>query len=279
MTRNIVAFGGGCIVDPYLLAYSCSLLDSQIESPKICYLPTAAGDSKERIAKFYLLEVDGFSHAQLSHISLNEYYFEFNQNFYNPRSLDCEQLTPKQAEEILNKRKQIVQQKLADDLLSQHVIYIGGGNTANMLEIWKVQQVIPILRECYEKGIIICGSSAGGLCWFSGGITLSFGIVNGTNEGIGILKYRCAPHFQEPYRRTTARLVLLAESDQNDENYPFIGIDEGAAVHFRNEELVGCIEPLEYTDRSSAYLLDLDEHGLLRTNPIPNCSKNLNFSL
>ena len=271
MERNIIAFGGGSIVDPDLLDYCCDLVQkkSKEEPLKICYIPTASGDAKDRVGVFYKLGVEDtrFNKAKLSHLSLNEYYSEFDQDKFNPVTLDNETISPEKARNMLSNRTEIVQNYLRDLLLNQDVIYVGGGNTANMLEIWKIQGIIPILKECYEKGVILCGSSAGGLCWCTGGITLSFGIVNGTNEGMGIINYRIAPHFQEYYRKSTARLVLLSESDQNTKGDPMIGIDEGAAVHFRNEKLMGYVS----YENTAAYFLDVDECGNLTTLTMPSC--------
>ena len=53
-----------------------------------------------------------------------------------------------------------------EHMLAQDVIFVGGGNTANMLAIWRVHGVDAVLREAWERGIVLCGVSAGSICWF-----------------------------------------------------------------------------------------------------------------
>ena len=66
-----------------------------------------------------------------------------------------------------------------DDLrafvLAQDVIYVGGGNTANMLAVWRAHGLDAILRNAWAEGIVLCGISAGMNCWFEESVTDSFG--------------------------------------------------------------------------------------------------------
>ena len=70
-------------------------------------------------------------------------------------------------------------QRRATDLrafvLAQDVIYVGGGNTVNLLAVWRAHGLDTILREAYMQGVVLCGISAGSLCWFECGVTDSFG--------------------------------------------------------------------------------------------------------
>src|SRR5204863_24941 len=59
--------------------------------------------------------------------------------------------------------------------LSHDVIFVGGGNTANMLAVWRVHGFDRILREAWESGIVLTGWSAGMICWFEAAVTDSFG--------------------------------------------------------------------------------------------------------
>ena len=75
----------------------------------------------------------------------------------------------------------------ASSLLAQDVIYVGGGNTANMLAIWRVHGMDEVLREAWEHGVVLCGSSAGMICWFEAGVTDSFGPqLEGMRDGLGL---------------------------------------------------------------------------------------------
>lgn len=47
------------------------------------------------------------------------------------------------------------------------MIYAGGGDTVFMIEQWKKTGLLPLIREAYERGVVICGLSAGAICWFS----------------------------------------------------------------------------------------------------------------
>ena len=63
----------------------------------------------------------------------------------------------------------------ADLLLSQDVIFVGGGSVANMVAVWRVHGLDAVLRRAWEAGIVLAGVSAGAICWFQGGTTDSFG--------------------------------------------------------------------------------------------------------
>jgi len=124
--RQIVAMGGGSFsVEPdgsALDAYVLGLTGKP--RPKICFVPTASGDAPEYTTKFY----DAFARrAEASHLYL----------FGRPRT------------------------DMASLLASQDIIYVGGGNTANMLAIWRVHGVDRMMREAWERGVILTGVSAG----------------------------------------------------------------------------------------------------------------------
>ena len=88
--------------------------------------------------------------------------------------------------------------------LAQDVIWVGGGNTANMLAIWRVHGFDRILREAWEQGVVLAGGSAGMICWFEAGVTDSFGPqLEGMRDGLGFLPG--APARTGTTRRTAAR--------------------------------------------------------------------------
>ncbi len=73
-------------------------------------------------------------------------------------------------------------------LVRQDVIYVGGGSTANMLAVWRLHGIDQILRNCLDNGAILYGSSAGGICWFESGLTLSFdGSLRPLHNGLGLI--------------------------------------------------------------------------------------------
>jgi len=90
-----------------------------------------------------------------------------------------------------------------DLLLSQDVIFVGGGSVANMVAVWRVHGLDQILRKAWQAGIVLTGSSAGGICWFESGTTDSFGReLRAFTDGLGLLAGSYCPHYDsEPGRR------------------------------------------------------------------------------
>jgi peptidase E len=123
--------------------------------------------------------------------------------------------------------------ELREFALSQDVIYIGGGNTANMLAIWRVHGFDSILREAWESGIVLAGSSAGMICWFEAGVTDSFGPqLEGMRDGLGFLPGSACPHYDgEDLRRPRYRALV-------DDGFPAgYAAEDAVALHFAGTEL------------------------------------------
>jgi dipeptidase E len=201
MERHIVALGGGGFtVDDH------SLLDDFIVGlagparPRVCFLPTAQGDSAEYVVAFY----EAFrGRAEPSHLEL----------FGRPRK------------------------DIRDFLLGHDVVYVGGGNTANMLAIWRVHGVDGILREAWERGIVLTGISAGSICWFEGGVTDSFGDELAPLQCLGFLPGSNCPHYDsEPERRPTYRRLV-----DGGELPPGLAADDGVGLHFVGNELAEAV--------------------------------------
>ncbi|MBT8215461.1 MAG: peptidase E [Acidimicrobiia bacterium] len=115
-------------------------------------------------------------------------------------------------------------------LLSQDVICVGGGNTANMLAVWRVHGVDRLLREAWDAGVILAGVSAGANCWFEASTTDSFLIGNADPlaDGLGFLPGSFCPHYSsEPARRP--RFAELIGEGTLPAGY---GADDGVALHF-----------------------------------------------
>ena len=100
---------------------------------------------------------------------------------------------------------------LADIVLAADVIHVGGGNTANMLDVWKRQGVDRLLFQALDRGAVLTGGSAGGLCWFEGGTTDSYGpTLQLLHEGLGMIKGSYCPHYDaEDQRRPIFHAALL----------------------------------------------------------------------
>lgn len=139
------------------------------EKPRICFLPTASGDSEQAIIRWYELVHDLSVEPSVQKVWISSY----NQK----RSF----------EEVL---------------LSVDAIVVGGGNTLNMMAIWKAQGIDTILKKALVKGIVLAGGSAGSLCWFDNGTTDSRPSELSVVEGLGFLPFSHCPHYHsEEYRR------------------------------------------------------------------------------
>jgi peptidase E len=122
---------------------------------------------------------------------------------------------------------------LRDFALAQDVIVVSGGNTANMLAIWRVHGFDEILREAWEDGIVLCGMSAGMICWFEAGVTDSFGPqLEGLRDGLGFLPGSACPHYDTEERRRPVYNALVGDG------FPAgLALDDGAAAHYVGTEL------------------------------------------
>lgn len=151
-----------------------------------------------------------------------------------------------------------------DDLrelaLSQDMILVGGGNTANALAIWRVHGFDTILREAYGQGVVLAGSSAGMICWFEAGVTDSFGPqLAGMRDGLGFLAGSACPHYDdEELRRPTYRRLI------DDEGFPpGYAADSGVGLLFVDGEPA---EVVTARDGATAYRVEPGlEHALPAT--------------
>ncbi|QFG30014.1 peptidase E [Pseudomonas umsongensis] len=109
------------------------------------------------------------------------------------------------------------------------IIYVAGGNTRAMLAVWREFGLISFLEEAWAKGKILCGVSAGAICWFEFGHSDSggaFALIN----GIGLLPGALCPHFNSEAGRETSFVQLICHKDI----HPAYAVDDGIALHFKN---------------------------------------------
>jgi dipeptidase E len=183
--------------------------------PRLLHVPTAVGDSSEAIAN---AEARFGTDTELSHLRF----------FPWPPS------------------------DLLELALSQDAIAIHGGNTANMLAIWRVHGFDAILRQAWEQGVLLFGASAGMICWFEAGVTDSFGPqLAGMRDGLGFLSGSACPHYDgEELRRPRYRELI-------DGGFPSgIAADDGVGLHYVGSDLHEVV-----TCRPGACAYRLGEHG------------------
>ena len=215
---QIVAFGGGGFSmeagNPLLDDYVLSL--TGVARPRVCFLPTASGDADHYVVRFYR-HFAGRSIA--SHVSL----------FRRERGCGG------------------VEGDLAAHLLAQDLIYVGGGNLISLLGTWKAHGVDEILRRAWQRGVVLCGPSAGSLCWFAEALTAFHGAPRRV-AGLGLLRYSNCVHYDaEPARREEYRRFV------GDGMCPGFAADDGAALHFRGTSLVRVVSS---RPAAGAYLVE-----------------------
>lgn len=122
-------------------------------------------------------------------------------------------------------KKDIPIDKIRGKLENADLIYIGGGNTLFMLEVWRKTGFLELLREAYERGVIIAGLSAGAICWFEKMYTDSAeGTDYNIEEGLGIIKGIMSPHYDN-----------RAEFDEIASKYPLAyAVENKSAIVFRD---------------------------------------------
>jgi peptidase E len=117
--------------------------------------------------------------------------------------------------------------------LSQDAIFVGGGNTANMLAVWRVHGFDAVLREAWDAGVVLFGWSAGMICWFEAGVTDSFRPdLDGMRDGLGLLAGSACPHYDAEERRRPRYRELVASG------FPAgVAADDGVGLHYVGTEL------------------------------------------
>jgi dipeptidase E len=191
---QIVAFGGGGfsmeagnrLLDDYVLALGGR------ERPRICFLPTASGDADHYIVRFY--RTFDASRCEPSHVSLF--------------------------------RRDDGATDIHEHLLTRDVIYVGGGSVVSLLGTWKAHGLDETLRRAWEAGVVLCGLSAGSLCWFEAGVTSFHGSPRAV-QGLGLLPWSNCVHFDAENGRDRAYRRLLLDGMRSG-----YAAEDGTGLHF-----------------------------------------------
>jgi len=180
----------GSLLDEYALSLT------GVARPRVCFLPTASGDADHYVVRFYRRFSSG---CEASHVSL----FRRDQGTGG------------------------VEDDLACHLLAQDLIYVGGGNVVSMLGAWRAHGLDAVLRRAWRRGIVMCGPSAGSLCWFERALSAFHGGPRPV-RGLGLLPYSNCVHYDaEPARRAEYHRAVA-------EGMPGgFAADDGVGLHFR----------------------------------------------
>ncbi len=194
-----MAFGGGgfsmergnTLLDDYVLSLTGK------ERPRVCFLPTASGDADHYVVRFY--RAFDSARCEPSHVSLF--------------------------------RREQAAGDMHEQLLSSDLIYVGGGSVISLLGAWRAHGLDVTLRRAWEQGVVLCGLSAGSLCWFSEAVTAFHG-PPAPVRGLGLLPHSNCVHFDAEPERCGAYHELLKGGMAAG-----YAAEDGAALHFEGERL------------------------------------------
>ncbi|MEU2712881.1 peptidase E [Streptomyces sp. NPDC007205] len=226
--RRLALLGGGFSTDDDGLLDDWVLGHTRAARPKVCFIPTASGDAPAYIGRFLTA--------------------------FRPRS--CEPGV------LPLFRRELDDDALREFLLAQDVLYVGGGNTANLLAVWRAHGVDRLLREAYDHGTLLCGISAGANCWAEGSHTDSFGPLTFLPDGLGLLPGSVCPHYDsEPGRRSSYRAAVATGA-------PPAGwaVGDGVGVLFTDGALT---EAVTRTPRARLFRVEPDGDGRAEEHALP----------
>ncbi len=220
--RAIVAIGGGNLAAGETLAIDRTIVSlSEKVTPSVLFLPTASHDSRA-------------------------YVEEFTAAYHQ---LGCT------VKALLLWENAPDAQTLRETILSSDIIYVGGGDTEDMLRVWHETGVDVLLKEAWECGIVLSGLSAGALCWFHRGLTDR--MVDGQStlvwcDGLGLIPYHVGPHYDEEF--WSAFDDFMPEADR-----PGIALENNTALMMLDDRL----SILHSSENNHAWLLR-PENGTVR---------------
>jgi peptidase E len=227
---HIVAMGGG----GFSMEPDNPLLDDFVlrlarrHPARVCFVPTASADAATYIVRFYRAFVGRCIPTDLT-----------LWNAHLPRQ-------PARTSE------------LDAFIAEQDVLYVGGGDTANLLVLWRCHGLDLLLRQAWSQGAVLAGVSAGMLCWFNGGVTDSFGGLEPLNDGLGLIDATACPHYDgEPGRRSAYHRAIAGGMQAG------YAAEDGAALHFRGSNLV---EVISSRPQAGAYRVERIAQKVVETS-------------
>ena len=195
---QIIAIGGGGFgrnpKQPVIETYIIE--QSPSDKPNVCFIPTASAEDTAYTVNFYTA---------------------FSKLNCNPIHINFFQRTPR-LNSIINK---------------QDIIYVGGGNTKSMLAVWREWKLDKLLLKAYSRGTILCGVSAGAICWFEKGVTDSWASNLNIMDCMGFVDGCCCPHYNGEIDRKPAVEKFLIDGVVNS----CYSLDDGSALHYKKGKI------------------------------------------
>ena len=228
---HIVAMGGGGFSmepdNPLLDDFVLSLVRKR--RPRVCFVPTASGDAPAYVARFYRA-LSG--RCEATDLTLGG----------NASTL------PRHPRSTFD---------LPAFVEAQDAFYVGGGNTAHLLALWRLHGLDKLLRRAWKGGAVMAGLSAGMLCWFEAGVTDSYGGLRGFEDGLGFVKGSGCPHYDGEEDRRAAYHRFVSEGGP-----PGYAADDGVALHFEGRRLK---EAVSSRPSASAYRVAIRRGEVVET--------------
>ena len=223
--RQIFGVGGKFFVEPWeeplLQRHLLGLPDKP--EPKVCFLGTATGDNPVDIEQFY--RELGQQRARLSHL-----------NLFAPHTAD-----------------------FAGFLGDHDIIYVGGGATRNLMALWRDWGMDVALRQVWEGGVVLSGTSAGSICWFEGCITDSLPKTLLPLDCVGLIKGSGCTHYDARPDRPPRFRALIAEGQIPA---PGLATEDHVGIHFVDDALFDVVTA---KPGQRAWRLELEDGRLVET--------------
>ena len=204
MERKLVAIGGGKIPkwsfvtkDDKEIEYETRQIDEEIVrisgkvKPRFLFIGTASDE--------------------------NETYYEAIKNIYEDLGAVVQQLSLEEFNEMHETKEEFIS-RIRQIILSADIIYVGGGNTNHMIEVWNKFYIEDILKEALADGTVRAGFSAGSYIMFK----CNYELI----EGMNLISMVNIVHYDEKSeeKRATFKNTVL------DKRIPGIALDNGIAL-------------------------------------------------
>ncbi|HSI84840.1 MAG: Type 1 glutamine amidotransferase-like domain-containing protein [Candidatus Methylacidiphilales bacterium] len=223
--RQIIGFSSGFTSEegrPSFLPYVTQACGK--ENPRILFIPTACGDADSAIVGFY--ETAARVICRPNYLSIVRQHRD-----------------------------------MAERVEKADIIYVGGGNTRNLIALWRASGLDSLLREAWERGTVLCGQSAGAICWFDDAQTTSTG-EPGPVQCLGFLAGSCSTH----YDSNPARRPHLHAAVSGGIISAGFALADNTGLHFHGTRLHAAIK---CEDNRTSYRVDRNAEGIAIETEIP----------